>query len=108
MKQVNLPKLFILTTLMLAIPGVSKADIIQFSPGTDIVSADMNVNFMDLDQRLADIEAGNNRIEPIDCSAPNEDAFLLETITDNTTYVQTGMCNGPISIWRKRNVIIER
>ena len=42
----------------------------------------------------------------VDCSA-DANAFLNTTITDDTTYTLSGMCNGPIEVFRNRNVIIQ-
>jgi hypothetical protein len=44
--------------------------------------------------------------QQVDCSA-DADALLNTTIRNNTTYTLNGMCNGPIEVFRKRNVVIQ-
>jgi hypothetical protein len=43
----------------------------------------------------------------VDCTGTGDpDAFIGMSIADNTTYTLSGMCNGPIEVWKKRNVVI--
>jgi hypothetical protein len=64
----------------------------------------------DNDTRISAIEArfGNqqNQEVNVDCNA-DADALKNLTIQDKTTYLLTGICNGPITIFRKRNVVLK-
>jgi hypothetical protein len=67
------------------------------------------------DTRLTTVEDRTSALESsvaslnvaidIDCTA-DADTFINTTIADNTTYTLSGICNGPIEIWKKRNVVI--
>ena len=109
MTQRKFQSIFLVFGMALICPGAASAVPNTFMAGDPIDADEMNTNFTDLEQRMAAIEDGDNQIVPVDCTAdPN--AFLDPNpvpITDNTTYVLSGMCNGPIWISRKRNVIIE-
>jgi hypothetical protein len=59
----------------------------------------------DIDARVTTIEGGSTEIA-VDCSA-DVNALLNATINDNTTYTLNGMCNGPIEVFRNRNVVIQ-
>ena len=96
----------ILAAVILTQPGIANAVPNTFMAGDPIDADEMNANFTDLEQRLAPIEDEDNQIVAIDCDA-DVNALATATIRDRTTYVLTGMCNGPIEIYRKRNVIIE-
>ncbi len=77
-------------------------------------AADISTNTDDIAANTADINSNDSRILAIeggitiavDCSA-DASAFLNTTIQNNTTYTLTGMCDGPISINRSQNVVIE-
>lgn len=59
----------------------------------------------DNDFRITTLEGGITDIA-VDCST-DANAFLSTTIKDNTTYTLSGMCNGPIEVFRNRNVVIQ-
>ncbi|MGD2173463.1 MAG: hypothetical protein PVI70_19375 [Gammaproteobacteria bacterium] len=91
-------------------PGPISKD---FSPGEKLTANRMNgiwsaVN--DNDARITAIEAmlGNQQNQEIDVDC-NLDADALKnlTIQDHTTYLLTGICNGPVTIYRKRNVVLK-
>jgi hypothetical protein len=63
-------------------------------------------NISTLENQLSNIETNINTEVAIDCGA-DPDAFIGTTITDSTTYTLTGMCNGPIWISKRRNVVIQ-
>jgi hypothetical protein len=80
-----------------------------FSAGSSANAADVNANFTDLDSRVSALESasgGFSNIVEVDC-AGDPDAFIGMSIADNTTYTLSGMCHGPIGIWKKRNVVIQ-
>jgi hypothetical protein len=74
----------------------------------DILTADTLRNIKsavnDNDTRIAAIAGGADIA--VDCSV-DANAFINTTITDNTTYTLSGMCNGPIEVFRNRNVVIQ-
>jgi hypothetical protein len=76
-----------------------------FTSGDAIIASEMNANFSALDERLSALEGNTNQTVNIDCDN-DATTFKNTTIQDNTTYVITGICNGPIEIFRKRNVFI--
>ncbi len=94
------------TSLFAAVPNI-------FSAGEPAVAARINENFSDLDQRVIDLgqlaadqSNGINQDVALDCGAdPN--AFLNAPINSHTTYILTGMCNGPIWIEDRRNITIQ-
>jgi hypothetical protein len=49
--------------------------------------------------------ASQNVAIDINCTA-DADAFINTTIADSTTYTLSGICNGPIELSKKRNVVI--
>jgi hypothetical protein len=80
-----------------------------FSAGSSANAADVNANFTDLDSRVSALESasgGFSNMVEVDC-AVDPDAFIDMSIADNTTYTLSGMCHGPIGIWKKRNVVIQ-
>jgi len=79
-----------------------------FSAGDPILASEINNNYDNLDQRLARFEDSQNQTIPINCGAGGDVNALINTvIEDRTTYVLTGMCDGPIEVIRRRNVFIQ-
>jgi len=58
-----------------------------------------------LDTRFTQLENGQASSVPVNCAADST-AFLNTLIIDNTNYVLTGICDGPIFIRGRRNVAI--
>lgn len=91
-------------------PGPISQD---FSPGERLTANRMNgiwsaVN--DNDARITAIESmlGNQQNQEIDVDCNlDADALMNLTIQDETTYLLTGTCNGPVSIYRKKNVVLK-
>ncbi len=91
-------------------------DLNTFNPGDPALASEVNDNFTEVQDSVNDNDARINVLEglaginnqpiAVDCEA-NANAFLGLEIEDNTTYILTGTCNGPIEIFRKRNVVIE-
>ena len=101
-----------------------------FQPDTPATADSVNQNFLDVENAVNDndarittnttnIDGHETRIlalegltgvtlqsVPIDCNA-DSNALINATINDNTSYLLTGMCNGPIIIFRKRNVVLQ-
>jgi hypothetical protein len=84
----------------------------SFSAGDPAVANHINDNFTDLDQRIIDLGVavadqsnGINQDVPLNCD-DDADAFLNAPINSHTTYILTGMCNGPIWISDRSNVTI--
>ncbi len=101
MKPVNLYRYSL--ALFTLLPVVSLAAVPNaFTTGDAIVASEMNENFDDLDSRIADLESrvpgGQNTTVAVDCSGANAAALKNMTITANTAYTLTGMCEGPIEI----------
>src|SRR5210317_1607739 len=75
----------------------------------DVLTADKLNNIKtvinNVEARVTTVEGGTTEIA-VDCDADGN-AFLGFTIKDNTTYTLDGTCNGPIEIFRKRNVVIQ-
>ena len=93
------------TTLQAEVPH-------SFAAGEPAVAAHINDNFSDLDQRVIDLgetvadqSNGIAQDVAVDCGS-DADAFLNTPINSHTTYILTGMCNGPIWIDGRNNVTI--
>jgi hypothetical protein len=87
-----------LVTAVAALPNISSAAVPHtFAAGDPIRASEVNDNNNNLDQRLSRIESSTTQTVAVDCSG---DANALKNITlmKYTTYVLTGMCNGPIEI----------
>ncbi|MDC1286688.1 hypothetical protein N8198_02255 [Gammaproteobacteria bacterium] len=106
LKQLTQLNISILLGLILGYSGVASAVPNTFTAGSPILAQEMNDNFTDIENRLAPLAASDNQIVNIDCTV-DANTLLNTTITDRTTYVLKGMCNGPIEVWRNRNVIFE-
>jgi hypothetical protein len=94
------------TNLFAAVPNT-------FSAGEPAVAGRVNENFSDLDQRIIDLgqlvadrSNGIHQDVALDCNA-DPDAFLNSPINSHTTYILTGMCNGPIWIQNRRSINIQ-
>ena len=97
----------ILVCVVLVMPGLSVAGpTTVFETGGPIRASEMNTNFSNLDQRLISIETSDNEEIAIDCAA-DIDAFINTVVADKTTYILTGMCNGPIWIEDRRSITIQ-
>lgn len=110
MKQITIKPYSIITASLLTLLPFQAphADVPNtFATGDPILASEMNANFDALDTRLLALEGSSSTAQTIniDCDT-DANAFANTTITDNTTYVLTGMCNGPIEVFRKRNVFI--
>ena len=84
-----------------------------FTPGDPAVAAHVNENFSDLDGRIVDLgqlvadQSNGIGVEiALDCDS-DADAFRNAEINSHTTYILTGMCNGPIWIYDRSNVTIK-
>lgn len=107
LKHVGL-KISIAATVLLAASYVGAATVPNtLSPGTPATAADMNENFQALADAVTAVEGAGTGIDiAVDCNAdPN--ALRITTIKDNTTYTLIGMCNGPIEVFQKRNVVFQ-
>jgi len=83
--------LLVVGTLNAAVPHT-------FAKGNKAVAAEVNENFDNLDQRLVVLEGSSpSHTVAVDCSA---DSMALKnmSLTPNTTYVLTGMCDGQIVV----------
>jgi hypothetical protein len=76
-------------------------------------TADISNNYSDLDQRIIDLgqlvadqSNGIPQDVALDCVA-DPDAFLNTPINSHTTYILTGMCNGPIWIENRRGITLK-
>ena len=100
-----------LTSIMLIIPGISLANPGDYDneghgKGKKAREAAVNEQFDALDQRLLAIEFGLRSYVAINC---NDDANALQnaTLSDNTTYTLSGMCNGPVWIDNHRDLTLQ-
>jgi hypothetical protein len=62
--------------------------------------------FEAMEQRLLALESGMPQQVSIDCNA-DVNAFLGTTIRSNTIYTLSGMCNGPIWIDNRHDIVIQ-
>jgi hypothetical protein len=101
---------------MAALSGLSanlQAEVLHnFTAGEPAVAAHMNDNFNDLDDRIIDLGVtvadqsnGINQEVALDCEE-DANAFFDTPINSHTTYILTGMCNGPIWISGRSKVTI--
>ncbi len=97
----------LLIPLLLIFTGVASADLPhRFSAGDPARASEVMGNFDSLDQRITALETRTNQNVDVDCSA-DVNALINTTLEDYTTYTLTGMCNGPIHVTERRNVVIQ-
>ena len=85
------------TSTLLAIGATSAAVPHSFTSGTAALAAEVNSNFDNLDQRITSLESTSTTTVAVDC-ATNSTALKDLTLTPNTTYVLTGICDGQIVV----------
>lgn len=94
--------------MALVIPGIAAATPPDDDDrhGKPARAAEVNERFADLEQRLRQLESSLMNSVAIDCGA-DANALLNTTIQSNTIYTLSGMCNGPIWIDNKHDIILQ-
>jgi len=86
-----------ITAVLFSVGSLNAAVPHTFAKGNKAVATEVNENFDDLDQRISSLESTATKTVAVDCSV-NSTALKDLTLTPNTTYVLTGICDGQIVV----------